>query len=312
MVTPDDGSSGATSSTPEPVSDPGDPSTGGSNGVDVEPAPGGAPDQVPEDPGPVSAEPEPAVDVPVMATSGCAANAAPLEGEQTIDVDGTERSYIVSLPDGYDPETPYPLVFAFHGLGGSAELVSGRFYFGLEVPEGKPTIFVYPQGLDTGSGAGWANSDGEDVAFFDALLVQMEADYCVDSERVFSTGHSYGAIMTHTLGCERASVLRAIAPVAGAFFGGFGGDGCSGPVAAWGAHGSNDGTVDYDSGLSAIQRVMETNGCDPNSGTPVEPTEFCTLYDCDPGYPVTWCVHQDDHNWPDFAAASIRAFFDSF
>jgi hypothetical protein len=83
-------------------------------------------------------------------------------------------------------------------------------------------------------------------------------------------------------------------------------------VAAWGAHGNPDNTVDYESGLSAIQRVMETNGCDPDSGMPVEPTDMCTLYQCDAGYPVTWCVHDQDHDWPDFAAESIRAFFDGF
>ncbi len=259
--------------------------------------------------------PEPETDpeeVPARASTGCGGNAAPPDGALSMDVDGTERFYIVDLPDGYDPSTPYPVVFAFHGLGGSAELVSGnRVYFGFGQSGGAPMIFVYPDGLDTGDGnKGWPNTGGQDVAFFDALMETLQADYCVDSERVFSTGHSYGGMMSHTLGCQRADVLRAIAPVAGAMFG-RGGD-CAGPIAAWGAHGDPDGTVDYDSGLSAIERVMEVNGCDPDSGTPVEPTEFCTQYECDAAYPVTWCVHDEDHNWPDFATEWIKAFFDSF
>jgi hypothetical protein len=57
---------------------------------------------------------------------------------------------------------------------------------------------------------------------------------------------------------------------------------------------------------------MEENGCDPDSGDPVEPVEFCTAYECDAGYPITWCVHDEDHNWPNFAAESIKSFFDSF
>jgi len=105
------------------------------------------------------------------------------------------------------------------------------------------------------------------------------------------------------------STVRAIAPVAGAMFGG---GGCSGPIAAWGAHGDPDDTVAYANGLSAIERVMDVDGCDPNSGTPVEPSEFCTAYQCDVGYPVIWCVHNENHNWPEFAAESIKAFFDSF
>src|SRR5690606_21829191 len=59
----------------------------------------------------------------VDTSSGCSGAASPPDGPQTMDVDGTQRSYIVVLPEGYDPETPYPLIFAFHGLGGSAELV---------------------------------------------------------------------------------------------------------------------------------------------------------------------------------------------
>lgn len=325
-----------TATTPEPSesagNDEGDdtePAAGGSDGVNpepdessegetTEPAPQSSESADDDEPAPESSvegddteTTEPTEPVPEDPSAGCAAGANPPVGVQTLDVDGTERSYIVSLPEDYDPTVPYPLVFAFHGLGGSAELVSGRYYFGLEEPGGKPTVFVYPDGLDAGDGAGWANTDGQDVAFFDALFAKMQQTYCIDSARVFSTGHSYGGIMTHTLGCQRADVLRAIAPVAGAFFGGRGGE-CSGPVAAWGAHGNPDNTVDYESGVSAIERVMETNGCDPESGTPVEPTEFCVRYECDSDYPVTWCAHDEDHNWPEFASESIKAFFDSF
>src|SRR5690606_34935191 len=113
----------------------------------------------------------------------------------------------------------YPVVFAFHGLGGSGQLVSNSFYFGIEQTGGTPSIFIYPDGLETGNGPGWANSDGEDIAFFDAMLSTLQQTYCIDEARVFSTGHSYGGIMSHNLACQRAEVLRAIAPVAGAHFG---------------------------------------------------------------------------------------------
>src|SRR5690606_9272065 len=125
----------------------------------------------------------------------------------------------------------------------------------------------------------------------------------------FATGHSYGGIMSHTLACQRSEIMRAVAPVAGAHFGR--GE-CGGAVAAWGAHGDPDETVAYENGLSAIERIMETNGCDADSAQPVEPTENCEIYTCDEGVPVTWCVHDEGHNWPAFAAASIKSFFDSF
>ncbi len=246
--------------------------------------------------------------VPVKPSLGCS-ETSPSSGAFSLLVDEVERTYLVSLPENYEPSRPYPLVFAFHGLGGSGELVSGPWYFGIEQQGGTPSIFVYPDGLETGDGAGWPNQEGRDVAFFDALLATMQEGYCIDENRVFSTGHSYGGIMTLTLACERASVLRGVAPVAGAHFAS---GSCSGPVAAWGAHGNPDPTVSYESGLDAMARLLETNGCDESSAVAVEPLGACIEYACDAGYPVTWCEHDQGHDFPDFAAASIKAFFDGF
>ncbi len=221
-----------------------------------------------------------------------------------------ERSYIVSLPDGYDPSAPYPVIFAFHGLGGSGAGVSGQWYFGIEQKGGTPTIFVYPDGLETDQGgAGWPNQGGRDVAFFDAMLSSLTAGYCIDENRVFSTGHSYGGIMTYTLACERADVLRAVAPVAGSRWAR---SACQGPVAAWGAHGDPDDQVSYESGVEAMARIIEENGCDADSAAPIPGEEPCVAYSCDPGRQVVWCQHDQGHDWPDFAAQSIKSFFDAF
>ena len=248
--------------------------------------------------------------VPPMPSSGCGM-ADPPSGALSMTVGGIERNYIVSLPDAYDPQNAYPIIFGFHGLGGSAEGASGNWYLGLEVPGGTPTIFVYPDGIDDGDGAGWPNTGGRDVEFFDALLAQLKSTYCVDAERVFSTGHSYGGMMSFTLGCQRPDDLRAIAPVAGAHFGG-GQGGCSGPVAVLGIHGENDDVVSYESGVSAMERLISDNTCDAEATTPMDPSEFCVSYACDSAYPTAWCTHQDGHNWPDFAAETIKAFFDQF
>lgn len=243
-------------------------------------------------------------------STGCSGSATPPTGALSILVGALERTYIVSIPGDYDPAHAYPLVFAYHGLGGSGALVSGQWYFGIEQAGGTPSIFVYPDGLDAGDGTGWPNEEGRDVALFDALYAELTNNYCIDENRVFSTGHSFGGMMTHTLGCQRADLLRGIAPVAGAGY--FTGSSCGGPVAAWGAHGDPDNSVDYDAGVSAMERVLETNGCDVASTVPVEPTEYCVEYACDSGYPVTWCAHDQDHDFPDFAAESIKAFIDSF
>ncbi len=299
---PDDGSGGAGSSETGSGGAPpggGDGATGnGSGATDGGLAGSGGGGTNPSEP------------IPEEPSAGCNGSATPPTGAQSITVGELSRTYIVSLPDDYDPSHAHPLVFAFHGLGGSGELVSGQWYFGIEQAGGKPAIFVYPDGLDAGDGAGWPNEGGRDVAFFDALLKQLTENYCVDEARVFSTGHSYGGMMTHTLACQRGDLLRGVAPVAGAAY--FAGSSCTGPVAFWGAHGDPDEAVDYEAGVSAMERLLETNGCDEASATATEPAEYCARYACDSGYPVTWCPHDQNHDFPDFAAESIKSFIDSF
>jgi poly(3-hydroxybutyrate) depolymerase len=261
-----------------------------------------------------------AVDMaPPAGSSGCGAADWPADGDQSIDVEGTPREYIVSIPADYDPNTPYKLVFAWHGLGGTAAQIAGGFrggYYGLEPMAGGTTIFVAGQGLETsnsvGSGPGWDNTNGRDVAFTSAMLQWLRASYCIDDERIFSVGMSYGGIMSNRVGCSLGEDFRAIAPMAGSGpgFGSFGAN-CVGQVAAWITHGNTDNIVSFSSGQASRDHWAMANGCD-DSTTPVGP-EACVAYDgCDPGYPVHWCEFDGGHTVPGFAAAAVWAFFSQF
>ncbi|MBL8941616.1 MAG: hypothetical protein JNK45_00650, partial [Myxococcales bacterium] len=145
-------------------------------------------------------------------TAGCG---LPYAGEavveSSIDVDGVSRTFILSVPAGYDPAVPMPLVFAWHGLGGNAQLA--RLYFDVEQESAGQAIFVYPDGLpqaSSGGATGWdLADDSADVRLFDALLEQTSSTLCLDPARIFSTGHSFGGYMSNALGCFRADVLRA-------------------------------------------------------------------------------------------------------
>src|SRR5688572_19291231 len=46
----------------------------------------------------------------------------PTDGALTFTHAGQERSYLLALPEGYDGTTAAPLLFAFHGHGGSKEV----------------------------------------------------------------------------------------------------------------------------------------------------------------------------------------------
>jgi poly(3-hydroxybutyrate) depolymerase len=229
----------------------------------------------------------------------------------TIQVGGQARSYVLFVPATYNAGSAYPLIFAWHGLGGSG--TTARQYFGIERAADNQAIIIYPSGLPNSDGdAGWTlTADGIDVQFFDTLLADVSGKYCIDMRRVYSMGHSFGAMMTNALGCYRGDVLRAIAPVAG--MPPFGNPTCKGAVAAWIAHGENDTTVDFiDGGIASRDFWITLDGCSTATDpVAVDPSPCVAYQGCSDGHPVHWCVHQSNHNWPSFAGAGIWAFFNA-
>jgi poly(3-hydroxybutyrate) depolymerase len=234
----------------------------------------------------------------------------------TIDVGGTARQYILSLPTGYDTNKPYRVIYAWHGRTGTAAQIAGggtRGFYGLKslLPD---SIFVAGQGLGTTADpadTGWPNTNGQDIAMVKALVAYLGSNYCVDANRIMSTGFSYGGIMSDTIGCQMSDVFRAIAPIAGAYFGGRNSACNTHPIAYWGAHGTADDQVTYASGETARDLFLTTNHCTMTT-QPTEPSP-CVAYDgCDSGYPVHWCSHAGTHMIPSFASAGIAAFFKQF
>jgi poly(3-hydroxybutyrate) depolymerase len=240
-------------------------------------------------------------------SSGCGSPALTSSGEQALEVDGVERTYVVDVPAGYDGNAPLPLVFAFHGATTSGALFRSAFYGDLLSTMQDAAIVVHPDAL--GDPSAWDND--ADIPFFDALLAELGASACVDEGRVFATGHSSGGFFTNALGCQRGDVLRAIAPVSAGGPFTFGGNGCRGEVAVWLAHAENDETVSFESGVDSRDRWLATNGCS-EATEPVDPSP-CVEYDgCSAGLPVRWCVYQDGHDWPAFGPEGIWGFFSSF
>jgi len=234
-----------------------------------------------------------------------------------IDVAGTSRSYIVTLPANYNASQPHPLVFTWHGRTGTAMQIARGNHYNLK-SRMTNAIFVAGQGLGTTmdpADTGWPNTGGQDIAFVRAALAWMNANYCIDQARVFSTGFSYGGIMSHTIGCQMSDLFRAIAPMAGARTGG--GSCLTRPIAAWMTHGTTDsstsGGVNFSAGESARDRVLTLNHCTATTMTVPPTTSMCVAYDgCDGGYPVHWCPFTGGHTIPPFAAEGIANFFLQF
>ena len=213
------------------------------------------------------------------------------------------RQYILRYPSNYDSNHPYRLVLAYHWYTGSASQVfdcntesikcytTQSPFFGLWNLAKDSTIFVTADGID----AGWANTNGRDLALTDDILREVEADLCIDTSRVFATGFSYGGSMTATLACERASVFRAVAVFAGGISGMSGA--CTGtmPIAYYGATGTQDSA--YAGGQKAVQHFAQVNGCTAQE-LPMPPSggHSCVSFQgCSAGHPVRWCPFDDIH-----------------
>ena len=66
---------------------------------------------------------------------------------KTFSHDNVNRNYLIYIPDSYDSEIDYPLMFLFHGFGGIAsEFINTADM--RDLAESKNFIVGYPQGLD--------------------------------------------------------------------------------------------------------------------------------------------------------------------
>lgn len=236
-------------------------------------------------------------------------------------IGGRERTYITSIPKGYNKDVPVKLVFAFHGRTNSNAMVRG--YYKVEEASKGAAIVVYPSGIDAGNGGrSWSDpgdppSKLRDYALFDQLLKEFSSNYCVDLDEVYVVGHSLGAWFVNSLACFRGDVIRGV----GSLGGGTSSGQCTGPVAAMIWHNPKDNLVPFADGIRARDQYIKQNACSTKS-VPVEPHEGnCVEYQgCANDAPLVWCPHRVDtdfrgsyypHTWPNFTGKDMWAFFES-
>jgi len=138
-----------------------------------------------------------------------------------------KRYYTLHVPPSYHGKRPFPVVLNFHGGGGNPK--TQRHISRMDASADRHGfIVVYPQGTNkknklikgytwnAGGCCGWAQENKvDDVAFTEALLDSLQADFSIDKKRVYATGISNGAIMSFRLACEMSDRIAAIAPIAG-------------------------------------------------------------------------------------------------
>jgi polyhydroxybutyrate depolymerase len=230
-----------------------------------------------------------------------------------MDVEGTERKYVLDVPTDYDPTHPYRLFFVWHPLGGSANQVVQGGYDRLKSQADGTGIFVAPDGLVGMAagidGQGWYNTNGGDMLFLKQMLAHFRENLCIDNTRIFSSGFSFGGMMSYAVGYEFGDDFRAIAPQSGNLQATRHKDTTTGPLPIMAFHGDADDFVDTSGGFSALQDYAERNHCGTET-MPVEPSPCVEYQGCD--VPTTWCEFSGGHAPWSSAPAAIWNFFSQF
>jgi polyhydroxybutyrate depolymerase len=230
-------------------------------------------------------------------------------------VDDVQRTALVFAP----PTTPgiaahpLPLVFAFHGHGGTSQTAATGMHLQTFWPE---AIIVYPQGLKTpskidpnGDNYGWQSKAGQanlgdrDLKFFDAMVATLRQKFLVDDSRIYSTGFSNGATFSYLLWAERGKVLAAFGICAGQLSTS---EHLTLPRPVVVIAGENDGVVPFTLQQQSIDLGRQVNSA-TGPGQPCGP--LCTLYPSTTQTPVVTRIHPGGHVFPPWAAPAIVEFF---
>jgi polyhydroxybutyrate depolymerase len=225
-------------------------------------------------------------------------------------VDGVAREALVYVPTAAQTAS-VPMVFVFHGHGGTARQAIRSFSLNQYWPE---AISVYMQGLNTpgqitdpqGKKSGWQAAIGDqgdrDLKFFDAVLARLKQDYRVDTNRIYATGHSNGGGFTYLLWAARGEVFAAVAP--------------SSAVATYvnrllpkpAMHfaGENDPLVKFSWQKAMMAAVRRVNGCEAEGKVW---DKQCTLYPSKKGTPLVTCIHPGGHEFDSNAPRLMVKFF---
>ena len=228
-----------------------------------------------------------------------------------------DREYIVDIPANYDATHPYRLIFSWHQAYGSATgNANGQYpannganfdaknyaYFGLQresTAANQPAIFVAPQGIGD-----FPWDYNRDVVLFDDLLALVTTNLCIDESRVFTTGFSFGAMMSYALSLGRTSKLRGAVTMAAANYNFTQPTDTNTPFAYFGITGMSDGTCPWGDntrgGKACVLQHAQDNGCTiPGSiTTATVGSKKYLCYDfegCKAGYPVKVCTFDGNH-----------------
>jgi polyhydroxybutyrate depolymerase len=230
---------------------------------------------------------------------------------------GERRTYLLYVPESYDPATPTPLVISIHGYAEwpAHQARTSRWN---DLADEVGFVVVYPSGTGfpmrwSAFGARTTTGDAPtgDVAFIAALIDRLSEEYTIDPDRIYVNGLSNGGGMSFALTCGLSDRIAAFGSVAGAHL--LPWEACrpTRPVPAILFHGTEDPIVPYEGGPSRafdlpfpnvpawVDELARRNGCSgpprdlPDSGV----VKGIAYRDCAADV-VFYTIAGGGHSWP--------------
>jgi polyhydroxybutyrate depolymerase len=170
---------------------------------------------------------------------------------QSLTINGVTRTYLLHVSPNFRKNAG-ALVIVLHGSGGTGLTMENLTGFSALADQDGFAV-AYPDGLvdASTSQSDWAyyfNDFNDDVGFFRQLINTLQTSVGPDPKKIYVTGHSAGAFMSHRLGVELSDLIAGIGSVEGAISS----NGnpppvpsALGPVSVLILHGDQDRTVLY-------------------------------------------------------------------
>jgi len=128
---------------------------------------------------------------------------------QTVDGVDVKRPIIIQTPENINLSINYPVVFAFHGRGGTNTSWVNKLK---SFTDNGEFIGIYPQGYLESWNLGTEPSKADDVAFVNSIIEELKDYKNLNMNKLYAIGTSNGSGMVNKLGIH-TSHFKAIAPV---------------------------------------------------------------------------------------------------